>query len=124
MPPAIRDVMTSPSRFLAGFLARFPARFLVLLRAAPGRSVFPPLKQACPSPATRPSLLSYARKAGLSCEGIRGHGMKELVAIAEQVAARLIARKQTIAVAESSAGGLISASLLAVPGASAYFLGG
>jgi nicotinamide-nucleotide amidase len=50
--------------------------------------------------------------------------MKEIVAIAEQVAARLIARKQTIAVAESSTGGLISASLLAVPGASAYFLGG
>ena len=50
--------------------------------------------------------------------------MKELVAIAEQIAARLIERKQTIAVAESSTGGLISASLLAVPGASAYFLGG
>jgi PncC family amidohydrolase len=49
--------------------------------------------------------------------------MKELVAVAEQVAARLIERKQTIAVAESSTGGLISASLLAVPGASAYFLG-
>src|ERR1700749_1490802 len=49
--------------------------------------------------------------------------MKALVAIAEQVAARLIARKQTIAVAESSTGGLISAALLAVPGASAYFLG-
>jgi len=50
--------------------------------------------------------------------------MKDLVAIAEQIAAKLIERRQTIAVAESSTGGLISASLLAVPGASAYFLGG
>ncbi|MEO7404300.1 MAG: CinA family protein, partial [Burkholderiales bacterium] len=36
----------------------------------------------------------------------------------------LKARKATVAVAESSAGGLIAAALLAVPGASAYFLGG
>jgi PncC family amidohydrolase len=50
--------------------------------------------------------------------------MKELVSVAEHIASRLIERKQTIAVAESSAGGLISAALLAVPGASAYFLGG
>ncbi|NEU97753.1 CinA family protein [Bradyrhizobium uaiense] len=50
--------------------------------------------------------------------------MNALTSIAEQVAARLIANKQTIAIAESSTGGLISASLLAVPGASAYFLGG
>jgi hypothetical protein len=49
--------------------------------------------------------------------------MKELVAVAEKIAAKLIERRQTIAVAESSTGGLISAALLAVPGASAYFLG-
>jgi PncC family amidohydrolase len=40
------------------------------------------------------------------------------------VGALLKQNRQTVAVAESSAGGLISASLLAVPGASAYFLGG
>lgn len=36
----------------------------------------------------------------------------------------LKARSQTVAVAESSSGGLISALLLAVPGASAWYLGG
>ena len=50
--------------------------------------------------------------------------MKELVTIAEKIATQLIARKQTISVAESSTGGLISEALLSVPGASAYFLGG
>jgi PncC family amidohydrolase len=43
---------------------------------------------------------------------------------AAAVAALLRAQQATVAVAESSAGGLISAALLAVPGASAYFLGG
>jgi PncC family amidohydrolase len=50
--------------------------------------------------------------------------MQDLLPLAEQLGALLKERKQTIAVAESSAGGLIAASLLAVPGASAYFLGG
>src|ERR1700742_2749071 len=54
----------------------------------------------------------------------RRNSMKDLIAIAEQVAARCTARKETMAAASSSTGGLISASLLAVPGASAYFLGG
>jgi nicotinamide-nucleotide amidase len=50
--------------------------------------------------------------------------MQELMVQAERVAALLKARKETVAVAESSAGGLITAALLAVPGASAYCLGG
>jgi PncC family amidohydrolase len=50
--------------------------------------------------------------------------MEKLMPLAERIAARLKDRKETIAIAESSAGGLISAALLAVPGASAYFVGG
>ena len=51
--------------------------------------------------------------------------MPELLsALAASVAQRLIARKETIAISESSTGGLISAALLAIPGASAYFMGG
>src|SRR5205807_10601336 len=50
--------------------------------------------------------------------------MNELVDLAETVATVLTLRRQTIAIAESSTGGLISAALVAVPGASAYFLGG
>ena len=50
--------------------------------------------------------------------------MEGLLAIAGRIGERLKARKETIAVAESSSGGLISAALLSVPGASAYYLGG
>lgn len=50
--------------------------------------------------------------------------MQDLVDLAEKIAAVLTSRRQTIAIAESSTGGLISAALIAVPGASAYFLGG
>ncbi len=50
--------------------------------------------------------------------------MDQLLPIARRIAARLTERGEKIAIAESSTGGLISASLLALPGASAYFLGG
>ena len=50
--------------------------------------------------------------------------METLLPLAEQVANLLKQRRETIAVAESSSGGLLSAALLAVPGASAYFLAG
>ena len=50
--------------------------------------------------------------------------MQILIPTAESIAAILKQRNETVAVAESSAGGLIAAALLSVPGASAYFLGG
>ena len=43
---------------------------------------------------------------------------------AARIADLLIRRRETVAVVESSAAGLISASLLAVPGASRFFVGG
>jgi nicotinamide-nucleotide amidase len=50
--------------------------------------------------------------------------IQELLPHAERIAAKLKARNETISIAESSTAGLISAALLAIPGASAYFLGG
>ncbi len=50
--------------------------------------------------------------------------MQDLLPLAEKIGARLKARGETIAIAESSTGGLISAALLSVGGASAYFRGG
>lgn len=50
--------------------------------------------------------------------------LEDLAAIGAEAGALLKARKQTIAVVDGSTGGLISASLLAMPGASAFFLGG
>jgi nicotinamide-nucleotide amidase len=50
--------------------------------------------------------------------------MDTLIPTAVRLGALLKARGETIAVVETSSGGLIAASLLAVPGASAYFLGG
>jgi nicotinamide-nucleotide amidase len=50
--------------------------------------------------------------------------MHDLATIAERIASLLKKRNASVAVAESSTGGLVTASLLAVPGASAWCLGG
>ena len=50
--------------------------------------------------------------------------MQNLTSLAQTVGSLLIERKQTLAISESSSGGLISAALLSIPGASTYFMGG
>ncbi|HUQ24624.1 MAG TPA: CinA family protein [Burkholderiales bacterium] len=50
--------------------------------------------------------------------------MDSLAELAQAVGDLLKEKKQTIGVAESSAGGLINATLVSVPGASAFYLGG
>ena len=50
--------------------------------------------------------------------------MTDLKVLGAEVGEQLKARGEKVAVAESSSGGLISATLLGVPGASAYYLGG
>ena len=50
--------------------------------------------------------------------------MHDILAMGARAGELLKARGETIAIGETSAGGLISASLLAVTGASAYFQGG
>jgi len=50
--------------------------------------------------------------------------MQELIPVAEKIADALIQRRETVGVAESSSAGLISSALLAIPGASSYYLGG
>ncbi|MCC6531711.1 MAG: CinA family protein [Burkholderiales bacterium] len=50
--------------------------------------------------------------------------MNELTHLGTRIGELLKGRGDTVSVIESSAGGLVSAALLAVPGASAYFRGG
>jgi nicotinamide-nucleotide amidase len=50
--------------------------------------------------------------------------MQNLLPLAEKIAVMLKQRRENLAVAESTTGGLISAALLSVPGASSYFIGG
>ena len=48
----------------------------------------------------------------------------ELLDVGARCGKLLTERGETVAVAEGSGGGLVSTALLAVPGASAYYLGG
>ena len=50
--------------------------------------------------------------------------MEEASDILPRIARILTSRKETVSVTETSTGGLISAGLLSVPGASSYFVGG
>lgn len=50
--------------------------------------------------------------------------MHDLGKMAQSVAAKLKERGETVAITESSGGGLISTALLSIPGASTYFMGG
>ena len=50
--------------------------------------------------------------------------MQTLIPIAEEIGAKLKARGETVSVSESSSGGLVSAALLSVAGASAFYRGG
>jgi nicotinamide-nucleotide amidase len=60
-------------------------------------------------------IVATRRERGFCKDG----AVNDLIPLAETIAAR----RESIAIAESSTGGLISATLLALPGASAYFLG-
>ncbi len=50
--------------------------------------------------------------------------IEELHPMALRIAAALIARGESVAVADGATGGLVSAALLTVPGATAFFAGG
>jgi nicotinamide-nucleotide amidase len=50
--------------------------------------------------------------------------LEQFLPIARRIAEALIARGETVAVADGATGGLISASLLAIPGASKFYRGG
>src|SRR5262249_4262327 len=73
-----------------------------------------------------PSSCIRAHRPGKVASSTKGrHTMlQDLMPYAERIAEKLKARKETVSVGESSTAGLISAALLAVPGASAYFIGG
>jgi nicotinamide-nucleotide amidase len=68
--------------------------------------------------------LPFVSDPAALCSGRECGFMKDLVSIAQRIAEILKQRHETVAVAESSSGGLIAAALLAIAGASNYFVGG
>lgn len=50
--------------------------------------------------------------------------MQRLIDVAERIGRLLVERGQSVSVAEGSCGGLVSAALVAVPGASQFYVGG
>src|SRR5690349_18835644 len=105
--PSLRALTTTPSRAPSGELTR-------------------PVSCASAQLALSSVIASTARSMRLLSVATRSYTetMNRLSTVAAAPAALLIARRETLSVAESAAGGLISAALLAVPGASAYFVGG
>lgn len=73
---------------------------------------------------TRLSRRALARYTGAMSASAEHPTFAELADLGATIGAALIARGERVGVAESSSGGLISAALLSVPGASAYYLGG
>lgn len=78
------------------------------------------------APAFRRSGQTDARRKALPKPAHTGHLrlMRDLLTLGQRAGDLLQGRGEKIAVGETSAGGLITASLLAVPGASTYFAGG
>lgn len=81
--------------------------------------------------ASHPAGTSFSNSTGTLTSDALGHPTDIPAAdrdvsdpLAEQIAALLIRRGEALAVAETSAGGHISARLLALAGASAWYLGG
>jgi PncC family amidohydrolase len=74
----------------------------------------------------RDSVGAYAAVGAPAVGAAKGDDVlpSELTGVGAQAGALLKARGETVAVAEGSCGGLVSAALLAVPGASAYYVGG
>lgn len=113
-----------PARDAQRLIIRSP--FALLLYSGKRRKASP----ADPPPPPRPRRPSH-RSVGVALTRFHSHRPRdmsfpppELASLAKEVSALLVAQNATLALAETSCGGLIGATLLATPGASRFFLGG